>query len=372
MQDEADIVRNTLTQGHHARREEEALPASTPCSAPASRRAPRSAREILNRLFFNPKRYDLAEVGRYKLNQKLRHESPAAAATRAEEAGARPCPTIDLRDPVPRGLHRHRQVPALAPSAASTTRRSSRSAETDDIDHLGNRRVRSVGELLANQFNIGLARMARIIRERMSLQEPETGHRLRPDQRAHHLGGDPELLRLEPALAVHGPDQPAGRADAQAAPLRPRARRPHPRPRRLRGPRRPLHALRAHVPDRDAGRPEHRPHLLALDLRAGERVRLPGDALPPGEGRGRRPREIEFLSADVEDRYVHRAGERADRRDERPASSASGSPVASRGEFPIDRRPSSVDYMDVSPIQLVSARRRRSSRSSSTTTPTAR
>ncbi len=46
-------------------------------------------------------------------------------------------------------------------------------AHTDDIDHLGNRRVRSVGELLANQFNIGLARMARIIRERMSLQDPE-------------------------------------------------------------------------------------------------------------------------------------------------------------------------------------------------------
>ena len=50
---------------------------------------------------------------------------------------------------------------------------AARAGDTDDIDHLGNRRVRSVGELLANQFNIGLARMARIIRERMSLQDPE-------------------------------------------------------------------------------------------------------------------------------------------------------------------------------------------------------
>ena len=53
------------------------------------------------------------------------------------------------------------------------TDRGDRAGETDDIDHLGNRRVRSVGELLANQFNIGLARMARIIRERMSLQDQE-------------------------------------------------------------------------------------------------------------------------------------------------------------------------------------------------------
>src|SRR5205085_10364498 len=53
------------------------------------------------------------------------------------------------------------------------TDRGPETAITDDIDHLGNRRVRSVGELLANQFNIGLARMARIIRERMSLQDQE-------------------------------------------------------------------------------------------------------------------------------------------------------------------------------------------------------
>src|SRR5262249_56480101 len=53
------------------------------------------------------------------------------------------------------------------------TDRGAEAAITDDIDHLGNRRVRSVGELLANQFNIGLARMARIIRERMSLQDQD-------------------------------------------------------------------------------------------------------------------------------------------------------------------------------------------------------
>jgi DNA-directed RNA polymerase subunit beta len=61
----------------------------------------------------------------------------------------------------------------LRTGGAMSTTRGEEPAVTDDIDHLGNRRVRSVGELLANQFNIGLARMARIIRERMSLQDQE-------------------------------------------------------------------------------------------------------------------------------------------------------------------------------------------------------
>src|SRR5205085_2358704 len=61
----------------------------------------------------------------------------------------------------------------LRAGGAVVTDRGAETAVTDDIDHLGNRRVRSVGELLANQFNIGLARMARIIRERMSLQDQD-------------------------------------------------------------------------------------------------------------------------------------------------------------------------------------------------------
>ena len=72
--------------------------------------------------------------------------------------------------------------------------------EADDIDHLGNRRVRCVGELLQNQFRIGFSRMERVIRERMTLQD----------------------LDIEP---VHGPDQPPGRADPQAPYVRPRPRR---------------------------------------------------------------------------------------------------------------------------------------------------
>ena len=91
-----------------------------------------------------------------------------------------------------------------------------------------------------------------------------------------------EFFGSSPALAVHGPDQPALRGHAQAAPLGPRAGRPDARARRLRGARRARHALRPHLPDRDAGRSEHRPHRVALDLRARQRVRLRRDAVPQG------------------------------------------------------------------------------------------
>jgi DNA-directed RNA polymerase subunit beta len=104
-----------------------------------------TARALLNRMFFNPKRYDLANVGRYKINRRLKLNVPESTTT------------LDQADIV--------AVIACLLDMKETD------AEPDDIDHLGNRRIRSVGELLANQFSIGLARMARIVKERMALQQ---------------------------------------------------------------------------------------------------------------------------------------------------------------------------------------------------------
>ena len=95
-------------------------------------------------------------------------------------------------------------------------------------------------------------------------------------------GRDPGVLRLLAAVAVHGPDQPALRGHAQAAAVGPRAGRAVARARRVRGARRAPDALRAHLPHRDPGRPEHRPDLVALLLRADQRVRLHRVALPQG------------------------------------------------------------------------------------------
>ncbi|MCP4547290.1 MAG: DNA-directed RNA polymerase subunit beta [bacterium] len=106
-----------------------------------------TARALLDRLFFNEKRYDLAGVGRYKINSRLGLDVPLETTVLTPtDFVAVICELLDIK--AERG-------------------------KTDDIDHLGNRRVRSVGELLSNQFSLGLSRMARIIRERMALQDSD-------------------------------------------------------------------------------------------------------------------------------------------------------------------------------------------------------
>ena len=86
----------------------------------------------------------------------------------------------------------------------------------DDIDHLGNRRIRANGELIQNAFRIGLLRMERVVRERMTIQEIDKATPERPHQHPPGRGGDEGVLRRQPAQPVHGPDQPAGRADVEA------------------------------------------------------------------------------------------------------------------------------------------------------------
>ncbi len=156
--------------------------------------------------------------------------------------------------------------------------------------------------------------MERVVRERMTITDPEQATpsaliNIRPGRR-----GDEGVLRRLAALAVHGPDQPAGGADAQAQALRPGPRRPLPRPRRLRRARRPPQPLRPHLPDRDAGRPEHRPDRLAGLVRRDQRLRLHRDALPP-----RHPRAAGRLAGPPRPHHPRGRGRRQARRWPRPA-----------------------------------------------------
>ncbi|MBD3396702.1 MAG: DNA-directed RNA polymerase subunit beta, partial [Chitinivibrionales bacterium] len=109
-----------------------------------------TARNLIERMFFNSKRYNLGEVGRYRLGQRL------------DSWGDEESPTVLTRDDFIKIM---KYMLGLSIE--------SEGHYTDDIDHLGNRRVRSVGELLANQFNVGLSRLARTIKERMSLQNDD-------------------------------------------------------------------------------------------------------------------------------------------------------------------------------------------------------
>ncbi|WP_305299731.1 DNA-directed RNA polymerase subunit beta [Parvibacter caecicola] len=109
-----------------------------------------SARTLLDGLFFNPQRYDLAKVGRYKIDKKLGFDP--------EENDSSTLTDDDI-------VATMRYIIALHEGEEGYA--------TDDIDHFGNRRIRSVGELIQNQFRIGLSRMERVMRERMSMQEPD-------------------------------------------------------------------------------------------------------------------------------------------------------------------------------------------------------
>ncbi|MEZ4650150.1 MAG: DNA-directed RNA polymerase subunit beta [Candidatus Eisenbacteria bacterium] len=167
LQEEADIVRNTLKKDT-TKSEEDAQSKIYSLIRPGEPSRMDSAKDILTKLFFNPKRYDLAAVGRYKLNRKLDHLELLGKQMVKRWGFERPSDELDTlcrEDFIV--IMKYLLLLRLGEEEGTF-------AETDDIDHLGNRRVRSVGELLANQFNTGLARMARIIRERMSLQEPET------------------------------------------------------------------------------------------------------------------------------------------------------------------------------------------------------
>ena len=106
-----------------------------------------TARTLIENLFFNPRRYDLGKVGRYKMNRRLAGD--VASTTR----------TLTRED--------------VLAMIRTIIRINNREEEADDIDHLGNRRVRAVGELIQNQLRVGLMRMERVVKERMTILDQE-------------------------------------------------------------------------------------------------------------------------------------------------------------------------------------------------------
>jgi DNA-directed RNA polymerase subunit beta len=139
---ESQIVKNTLAKDPTSS-EAEALEQIYALLRPGDAPNLETARAALERLFFNPKRYDLGRVGRYKINQRLKVKVPIDHTVLTEDD--------------------------FVAIIRYLLELSEGRGYTDDIDHLGNRRVRTVGELIANQFSVGLSRMARLIKERMSI-----------------------------------------------------------------------------------------------------------------------------------------------------------------------------------------------------------
>ena len=301
-----------------------------------------SARTLLDGLFFNPQRYNLASVGRYKMNKKLHGGAEIESSTLTQD---------DI-------VATMKYIVALHDGEEGYT--------TDDIDHFGNRRIRTVGELIQNQFRIGLSRMERVVRERMSMQEPDD---ITPTS----------LMNIRPIVAAikefFGSSQLSQFMDQS----NPAAGITHKRRLSALGPG-GLSRERAGFEVRDV-HTSHYGRMCPIETPEGPNIGLIGSLAtyarvnPYGfiEAPYRRvidgkvTDEVDYLTADVEENYViAQASEHFDEKTREFGSWVDGEFVKSTrilcrmkdqaGNFgePGEVKPEEVDYMDVSPRQMVS------------------
>jgi DNA-directed RNA polymerase subunit beta len=286
-----------------------------------------SAQTLLENLFFNPKRYDLAKVGRYKVNKKLGTSLPLGSGVLTEDDIVA---TIDYIVRLHAGEEGY---------------------ETDDIDHFGNRRLRTVGELIQNQVRLGLARMERVVRERMTTQDVEA---ITPQT----------LINIRPVVAsikeFFGTSQLSQFMD-QTNPL---AGLTHKRRLSALGPG-GLSRERAGFEVRDV-HPSHYGRMCPIETPEGPNIGLIGSlstfARVNSFGfvetpyrkceHGRVTDRVDYLTADEEDRFVvAQANSPLDEDDKfRDARVL----VRKKGGEVDYLHPSEVDYIDVSPRQMVS------------------
>ncbi|WP_433499595.1 DNA-directed RNA polymerase subunit beta [Sphaerimonospora sp. CA-214678] len=294
-----------------------------------------SAQTLLQNLYFNPKRYDLAKVGRYKVNKKLGVDAEIMQGTLTED---------DIVATIEYLVRLHAGEETMGENGSVIV-------ETDDIDHFGNRRLRTVGELIQNQVRLGLARMERVVRERMTTQDVEA---ITPQT----------LINVRPVTAsireFFGTSQLSQFMD-QTNPL---AGLTHKRRLSALGPG-GLSRERAGFEVRDV-HPSHYGRMCPIETPEGPNIGLIGSLSSFGRVNsfgfvetpyrriidGKVSDVIDYLTADEEDRHVVAQANTLLNSD---GSFAESRVLARRkgGEFEAVH-PSEVDYMDVSPRQMVS------------------
>ena len=283
-----------------------------------------NSKALLRSLFFDPKRYDLTRVGRYKLNSRLdlNVDPDVRVLTTADLAEfVRRLVTLPIKLGMPEDAKDYAEEAMSIPRPEEVRR------EIDEYEHFGNRRLRTVGELVQEAFRVGLYRMERVVRERMTTEDvdtitPQTIINIRPVVAAlKEFFGSSQLSQfMDQTNSLSGLTH---RRRLNCA----RCRRPDPRARPDRGARRPQDALRPHVPDRDARGSEHRPDRLAVVVRARLGARLRAGALPArevGVAVGGGPLPGRLRGGAVPDR----AGEQPDRRQDRQAGQPGARPHA--------------------------------------------
>ncbi|GAA5153406.1 MULTISPECIES: DNA-directed RNA polymerase subunit beta [Amycolatopsis] len=295
-----------------------------------------SAQALLENLFFKDKRYDLAKVGRYKVNKKLGLDLPYETGTLTEE---------DIVTTIEYLVRLHAGEDKMEINGQTIP------VEVDDIDHFGNRRLRTVGELIQNQIRVGLSRMERVVKERMTTQDVEA---ITPQT----------LINIRPVVAAikefFGTSQLSQFMD-QNNPL---SGLTHKRRLSALGPG-GLSRERAGMEVRDV-HPSHYGRMCPIETPEGPNIGLIGSLCSYARVNpfgfietpyrkvveGRVTDQIDYLTADEEDRFV---------------KAQANAPLTDDGHFAEDRvlvrrkggeveliDPMDVDYMDVSPRQMVS------------------
>ncbi|MFD1547694.1 DNA-directed RNA polymerase subunit beta, partial [Nonomuraea guangzhouensis] len=294
----------------------------------------------LENLYFNPKRYDLAKVGRYKINKKLGVGSEISQGTLTEED------VVATIEYIVRLHAGEDSMPAAEEAPIDTV-----IVEVDDIDHFGNRRLRSVGELIQNQVRLGLARMERVVRERMTTQDVEA---ITPQT----------LINIRPVVAsikeFFGTSQLSQFMD-QTNPL---AGLTHKRRLSALGPG-GLSRERAGFEVRDV-HPSHYGRMCPIETPEGPNIGLIGSLASYGRINafgfvetpyrkvvdGKVTEQIDYLTADEEDRFVKAQANTILNADGTFADSRVL--VRTKGGETELARADEVDYIDVSPRQMVS------------------
>ncbi|MCT2294112.1 DNA-directed RNA polymerase subunit beta, partial [Janibacter hoylei] len=300
-----------------------------------------AAQNLLDNLYFNPKRYDLAKVGRYKINRKLGLEADLDSSVLTLE---------DIVATLKYLVALHADQPTLPGTRDGEPFEVP--VETDDIDHFGNRRVRSVGELIQNQVRTGLSRMERVVRERMTTQDVEA---ITPQT----------LINIRPVVAsikeFFGTSQLSQFMD-QNNPL---SGLTHKRRLNALGPG-GISRDRAQMEVRDV-HPSHYGRMCPIETPEGPNIGLIGSLASYGRINpfgfietpyrkvvdGRVTDEIVYISADEEDKVIV-AQANAVLTDDGTFAEERVLARTKGGE--VDQIPAEdVDYMDVSPRQMVSA-----------------
>jgi DNA-directed RNA polymerase subunit beta len=333
---------------------------------------PESAGGLLINLFFNSKRYDLAKVGRYKVNKKMGEELVRLGLRTADEAKPLQDGTIPERIAAAGKTATRLAAVAFndgeghAPSYSSILTKEDVLAtmsyltklaqgeaayDTDDIDHFGNRRLRSVGELIQNQVRIGLSRMERVVRERMTTQDVEA---ITPQT----------LINIRPVVAAIKEFFGASQLSQFMDQTNPLSGLTHKRRLSALGPG-GLSRERAGFEVRDV-HPSHYGRMCPIETPEGPNIGLIGSLATYARinefgfietpyrksEKGKVTDRIDYLTADEEDRQV---------------IAQANAPLDKNGKFVNDLvlcrakggevrevPPAEVDYMDVSPRQIVS------------------